>query len=98
MVRGCVTAKELMPLALHLAPKSVVSYGSQLACHARPPGADTYYPIGTVQCCTPALLLANGDAWELQRCGCRPSADSDYPVNCGGTHTHELLLGYTSFR
>ncbi|KAL4425873.1 hypothetical protein ABPG75_009889 [Micractinium tetrahymenae] len=59
---------------------------------------DTYYPINTVQCCTPALLLENGDAWELERCQCRDSADPDFPVNCGGTTTDELLLGYIFFR
>lgn len=59
---------------------------------------DTFYPINTVQCCTPALLLGNGDAWELERCGCHDSTDPDFPVNCGGTNTDELLLGYIFFR
>lgn len=59
---------------------------------------DTFYPINTAQCCTPALLLENGDAWELERCQCRDSADPDYPVNCGGTTTDELLLGFIFFR
>ncbi|KAL4445747.1 hypothetical protein ABPG77_008946 [Micractinium sp. CCAP 211/92] len=59
---------------------------------------DTYYPINTAQCCTPALLLENGDAWELERCQCRDSADPEYPVNCGGTTTDELLLGFIFFR
>lgn len=43
-----------------------------------PQPADTYYPINTAQCCTPALLLENGDAWELERCGCH-----DRCVECG---------------
>lgn len=60
--------------------------------------ADTFYPINTVQCCTPALLLDSGDAWELERCGCHDSRDPDFPVNCGGTTTDELLLGYVFFR
>ncbi|EFN57686.1 expressed protein [Chlorella variabilis] len=59
---------------------------------------DTFYPINTVQCCTPALLLDSGDAWELERCGCHDSRDPDFPVNCGGTTTDELLLGYVFFR
>jgi len=59
---------------------------------------DTYYPINTAQCCTPALLLENGDAWELERCQCRESSDRDFPVNCGGTNSDELLLGYIFFR
>lgn len=28
---------------------------------------DAYYPIGAAACCTPALLLASGDAWCAQR-------------------------------
>lgn len=38
------------------------------------------------------------DAWELERCGCHDSTDPDFPVNCGGTNTDDLLLGYSSFR
>lgn len=35
-----------------------------------PPSCCSYYPVNTVSCCSPALLLENGDAWELERCGC----------------------------
>ncbi len=35
-----------------------------------PPVQCSYYPVNTVSCCSPALLLENGDAWELERCGC----------------------------
>eukprot|EP00887_Chlorella_sp_A99_P004577 scaffold4.g4577.t1 len=59
---------------------------------------DTFYPVNTAQCCTPALLLPNGDAWELERCGCHDSGDPQYPVNCGGTTTDELLMGYLFYR
>ncbi|KAK9846475.1 hypothetical protein WJX81_004918 [Elliptochloris bilobata] len=55
---------------------------------------DAYYPIGAAACCTPALLLASGDAWELERCGCTDAPD----INCGGTATHQLLFGYSNFR
>ena len=51
-----------------------------------------------MQCCTPALLLENGDAWELERCECHNSADPNFPVSCGGTNTDELLMGYIFFR
>jgi len=60
--------------------------------------ADTVYPIDTAQCCTPALLLESGDAWELERCDCHPSDDATYPVNCGGNSTHEGLAGFDYFR
>ena len=60
--------------------------------------ADTFYPVNMVQCCTPALLLDSGDAWELERCGCADSADADAPVSCGGTATDQLLLGYIYYR
>lgn len=60
--------------------------------------ADTAYPINAVQCCTPALLLDSGDAWELERCGCHDSSDPEFPINCGGTVTDDLLLGFSSFR
>jgi len=42
---------------------------------------DAYYPIGAAACCTPALLLATGDAWCVARRGaqaapCRAAADA----------------------
>ena len=59
---------------------------------------DTRYPIDTTQCCTPALLMASGDAWELERCGCGISQDVEHPVNCGGNGTNALLSGFDFFR
>lgn len=32
--------------------------------------SDAYYPLGQVQCCTPAVLLATGETWPVQRCNC----------------------------
>lgn len=59
---------------------------------------DTRYPIDTTQCCTPALLMESGDAWELERCGCGISEDAEHPVNCGGNGTNALLSGFDFFR
>lgn len=59
---------------------------------------DTRYPIDTTQCCTPALLMESGDAWELERCGCGISEDAEHPVNCGGNGTDALLYGFDFFR
>ncbi|KAK9864078.1 hypothetical protein WJX84_002316 [Apatococcus fuscideae] len=55
---------------------------------------DAFYPVGPVDCCTPAVLLASGDAWELERCDCQISSD----VHCGGSDTDRLLRGYGGFR
>lgn len=59
---------------------------------------DTLYPINTAQCCTPALLLPNGDAWEVDRCDCHLSKDPTFPVNCGGNTTQDALIGFDYFR
>ena len=58
------------------------------------PSVNAWYPLGAAACCTPALLLASGDAWELERCGCAESTD----VNCGGTASSRLLSGYQRWR
>ena len=55
---------------------------------------EAYYPLGAAACCTPSVLLASGDAWELERCDCVASAD----VNCGGTASHRLLSGFDRWR
>lgn len=60
--------------------------------------ADTYYPVNNAICCTPTLLLDNGDAWELERCDCHDSHDAVHNVNCGGLDTDELLFGYIFYR
>ncbi|KAL6770310.1 hypothetical protein ACKKBG_A34460 [Auxenochlorella protothecoides x Auxenochlorella symbiontica] len=61
--------------------------------------ADTNYPVNAARCCTPSLLLSNGDAWELERCACSPGdPGADPSVSCGGTNTHRLLAGYADRR
>ena len=56
--------------------------------------ANYYYPVGTVECCTPSVLLSTGDAWELERCDCSFSTD----INCGEQDTNRLLQGFERYR
>ena len=56
--------------------------------------AHYYYPVGTVECCTPSVLLSTGDAWELERCDCSFSTD----INCGEQDTNRLLQGFERWR
>lgn len=53
-----------------------------------------YYPINSVGCCSPALLLSNGDALELERCSCRAVPG----VNCGAQADDTLLMGFVNYR
>lgn len=55
-----------------------------------PDAANFYYPIGAAECCTPSLLLAGGEARELERCDCVEEND----INCGGQTSGRLLSGY----
>jgi syndecan 1 len=50
--------------------------------------------VGAAECCTPALLLESGDAWELERCNCVASED----VDCGGANSGRLLQGFVRWR
>eukprot|EP00884_Botryococcus_braunii_P000947 jgi/Botrbrau1/10853/Bobra.0025s0031.1 len=57
-------------------------------------GKLVYYPQGSPQCCTPALLLASGDVLELEKCSCQPM---DNGTSCGHPMTsHRLLQGFTN--
>lgn len=62
--------------------------------------AETEFPVNAPRCCTPALLLESGDAWELERCGCGDAAypGGDPDVSCGGTNSHRVLTGYGAWR
>ena len=52
------------------------------------------WQVGAAECCTPALLLESGDAWELERCNCVASED----VDCGGADSGRLLQGFVRWR
>ena len=58
-----------------------------------PDAREYYYPVGAVECCTPSLLLSNGDARPLERCNCVEEPN----VNCGGEDSSRLLTGYARF-
>lgn len=53
-----------------------------------------YYPINSIGCCSPGLLLSNGDALELERCSCRAVPG----VNCGAQADDTLLMGFVNYR
>ncbi|KAG2436269.1 hypothetical protein HXX76_006580 [Chlamydomonas incerta] len=55
---------------------------------------DEYYPVGQVECCTPAVLLSSGEVWQLKRCDCTTSQTKD----CGGLTTSRLLWGFAQWR
>lgn len=50
--------------------------------------------VGAAECCTPALLLQSGDAWELERCDCVTTDD----ISCGGQGTGRILQGFNHWR
>ena len=55
-----------------------------------PDAANFFYPIGPVDCCTPSLLLSNGDVRELERCDCV----QENGINCGSQSTGRMLSGF----
>ncbi|GLC41375.1 hypothetical protein PLESTF_000296800 [Pleodorina starrii] len=55
---------------------------------------DVYYPVGQVECCTPAVLMSSGEFLQLKRCDCSTSASKD----CGGSNTDRLLWGFSQWR
>ena len=60
---------------------------------------DTHYPVNGARCCTPSLLLPNGDAWELERCDCVDAKVMGEPSpSCGGVDSGRLLTGFSQFR
>lgn len=56
-------------------------------------GEQASYPQGNPQCCTPALLLASGDVWELERCFCQQLTGG---TSCGHPASHQLLQGFSN--
>lgn len=93
---GCHPSTDAQPLRCEgNAGSFVAGFGEDLRVFTQ---ADTFYPANSVHCCTPALLLASGDAWELERCDCHDSGDAAAPVGCGGGASDELLFGYIDYR
>ncbi|EFJ47058.1 hypothetical protein VOLCADRAFT_117996, partial [Volvox carteri f. nagariensis] len=92
---GChpSTGKQFRALTCELAGSSFVTGFSQ-AERARSSMYDEYYPVGQVECCTPAVLLSSGEFWSLKRCDCSSSATKD----CGGSDTDRLLWGFSQWR
>lgn len=52
---------------------------------------NTFYPLGPVLCCSPAVLLTTGDLIPLEQCACRAEADVSCSVN-------NVLAGYGDYR
>lgn len=48
------------------------------------------YPLGPVSCCTPAVLLSNGDLWSTKRCGCTEVSHASCDAE-DGQSTHLLV-------
>ena len=46
----------------------------------------TYYPTGKAQCCSPRLLLRDGNELPVERCLCTEQSAA-YAVGCGAANT-----------
>jgi len=56
---------------------------------------NNYYPVNPPVCCTPVLLMSNGQAWELFRCNCVSNLED---IQCGAKSTDRFLLGYRGWQ
>ncbi|KXZ49419.1 hypothetical protein GPECTOR_21g645 [Gonium pectorale] len=92
---GChaSTGKQFRALSCEQSGSSFVTGFSQ-AERVASVAYDEYYPVGQVECCTPAVLLSSGEVWQLKRCDCATSSSKD----CGGTNTDRLLWGFSQWR
>ncbi|GLI61083.1 hypothetical protein VaNZ11_003350 [Volvox africanus] len=92
---GChpSSGKQFRALACETAGSSFVTGFSQ-AQRVGSSSFDEYYPVGQVECCTPAVLLTSGEFWQLKRCDCTIS----YSKDCGGSTTGRLLWGFSQWR
>ena len=62
---GCHPSTDMLPTRCEeRAGSFVAGYSEAVRVFTQP---DTFYPVNYAQCCTPSLLLDNGDAWELER-------------------------------
>ncbi|GIL81288.1 hypothetical protein Vretimale_1161 [Volvox reticuliferus] len=92
---GChpSSGKQFRALACETAGSSFVTGFSQ-AERVGSSSFDEYYPLGQVECCTPAVLLSSGEFWQFKRCDCTTS----YSKDCGGSSTGRLLWGFSQWR
>jgi len=59
------------------------------------PTMEAFYPLGPLSCCTPAILLTNGDLWSTKRCQCEDTPHT----HCSATDAaHHLLVGFQTYR
>jgi hypothetical protein len=62
------------------------------------PGQPAYYPTDAAECCTPSLLMEDGDVVELEPCDCVSPEKGTERVSCGEDRTQRLLTGFDSYR
>ena len=58
------------------------------------PGEAAYYPSDAAECCSPSLLLSNGEVTGLEPCDCIEEA----AVSCGGDVDGRALVGFDDER
>lgn len=94
---GCHASSDKVPVRCEEHSNAFVS-GFTNAVRVFSPGPYTYYPVDSVECCLPALLLDSGDVLEIEACDCEKGQDPKYPVNCGGKDGGTLLKGFDEFK
>eukprot|EP00890_Picochlorum_soloecismus_P001611 jgi/Picsp_1/2450/NSC_05911-R1_protein len=94
---GCHASSDKVPVRCEEHSNAFVS-GFTNAVRVFSPGPYTYYPVDSVECCLPALLLDTGDVLEIEACDCEKGQDPKYPVNCGGKDDGTLLKGFDEFK
>jgi syndecan 1 len=94
---GCHASSDKVPVRCEEHSNAFVS-GFTNAVRVFSPGPYTYYPVDSVECCLPALLLDTGDVLEIEACDCEKGQDPKYPVNCGGKDGGTLLKGFDEFK
>eukprot|EP00892_Ulva_mutabilis_P000991 jgi/Ulvmu1/10893/UM007_0070.1 len=91
---GCHASTSKSKVACEDAPTTTFATGFQRDVLVPSLAAATYYPEGPMTCCSPALMLSNGDAWEIERCACEWSSTT----GCTSMGDDYLLWGFAVFR